>query len=257
MPGARAGRTVPMQAESRTRPVSNCSLVRHSGAALVRKGGEPLAVRCSGSAAPPGEVNRRSPVVLPVVLSPEKSRSRVHRRRSVAAPPCCYPARVRRMDVVLAPSRAESPPGKRLPGVSPTTRFTSVNERVTAWTTRGYRRPPSRGRHPPSRKRAARRRSDPDFEVLRQRCKYDAGVNWCRLRGGSFDYLSKGEPPWKTWNGETPCKYMLMVYLDEKRWAKMPEEMRGPGSKRRSYPPQSSESRQGVALSNSASPERP
>ena len=48
-------------------------------------------------------------------------------------------------------------------------------------------------------------------------------------------------------------QYMLMVYLDEKRWARTSE----PGSKRRSYPPQSSESRQGVALSNSASPERP
>jgi hypothetical protein len=54
-------------------------------------------------------------------------------------------------------------------------------------------------------------------------------------------------------------QYMLMVYLDEKRWAKMPEEMRtsGPGSKRRSYPLQSWESRHGVALSKSASPERP
>ena len=28
---------------------------------------------------------------------------------------------------------------------------------------------------------------------------------WCRSRGGSFDYVSKGEPPWKTWKGKTPC----------------------------------------------------
>jgi len=54
-------------------------------------------------------------------------------------------------------------------------------------------------------------------------------------------------------------QYVLMVYLDEKRWAKMPEETRTSEcrSKRRSYPPQSSESRPVVAVSNSALLERP
>jgi hypothetical protein len=36
----------------------------------------------------------------------------------------------------------------------------------------------------------------------------------CRLRGGSFDYLSKGE---------NAMQYMLMCCIDEELWAKMPE----------------------------------
>ena len=53
-------------------------------------------------------------------------------------------------------------------------------------------------------------------------------------------------------------QYMLMVYLEGKRWAKRPEE-RGTSEwwpRRRSYPPQSLESRPGVAASNAALLER-
>jgi hypothetical protein len=41
---------------------------------------------------------------------------------------------------------------------------------------------------------------------------------WCRSRGGSFDYLSKGE---------NAMQYMLMCCFDETLWAKMPEVQKG------------------------------
>jgi hypothetical protein len=53
-------------------------------------------------------------------------------------------------------------------------------------------------------------------------------------------------------------QYLLMVYLDAKPWAKMPEEMRTSErrSKRHSYPPQSLEPHLGVVASNAAWLER-
>ena len=48
-------------------------------------------------------------------------------------------------------------------------------------------------------------------------------------------------------------QFMLLVYLDEKRWAKIPEETSGCRPKRRGYALQSSQSHPRVA--RSASPE--